>query len=107
MAVVSSMFNTMETSGIEMVLDEVWGKNTLINIRSGKAIPRAIRAIHLLEAGLTFKLLEKVELLAPLSDGASIDQTVQCRILEASFDNIKKQLMFTVGLLLFLKTRNV
>ena len=71
---------------------------------SGKAIPRAIRAIHLLEAGLTLK---KVELLAPLSDGASIDQTVQCRILEASFDNIKENLMFSVGMLTFLKTRNV
>ena len=60
MGAVGSAFHLMKGSGIEEALGQVYGSNSTIHIICGKAISRAIRAIPLLDAVLTSKLLERL-----------------------------------------------
>ena len=58
MSAVGGAFHLMKGSGVEEALGQVYGPNTVIYMMSGKAISRAIRGLHLLDAALHSKLLE-------------------------------------------------
>ena len=66
----------MKGSGVEEALGQVNGPNTVIHMMSGKAISRAIRGLHLLDADLHSKLLEFIvplELLHPAETSAEYE----------------------------------
>ena len=57
MSFLGSIGKMMESSGIEDVLESVYGSNTVKHILSGKAISRALRGHFLLQSALTIYLL--------------------------------------------------
>ena len=59
MSTVGSIFEPMKGSGIEEAMQCIYGTETIAHIMSGKAIARAMRAIHLLQAALVQKLLQR------------------------------------------------
>ena len=67
---VGSLGRSMEGSGLEKALENVYGKNTVNHIFSGKAIARALRGHFLVDAVLTIKLLSP---LFPASQNFLID----------------------------------
>lgn len=52
MSAVGSIFTLMNGSGIEEGLGCLYGSNTNVHTMSDKAIARALRALHLLDAAL-------------------------------------------------------
>ena len=57
MRFLGSIGKMMESSGIEDVLESVYGSNTVKHILSGKAISRTLRGHFLLQSALTINLL--------------------------------------------------
>ena len=60
MSFMGSIAAVMDGSGLDEVISVVYGKNSLPNIKSGKAVSRAIRAHVLVEAALVSKLLSDI-----------------------------------------------
>ena len=58
MSFLGSVGKMMELSGIEDVLESVYGSNTVKHILSGKAISRALRGHFLVQSALTIYLLQ-------------------------------------------------
>ena len=50
MSTVSSIFHTMQGSGIDEALGQIFGPNAIVHILSGKAISRALRVLYLLSS---------------------------------------------------------
>lgn len=63
MSFIGSIGMLMKASGLEEAMEQVYGKNTVPHIISGKAISRALRAHFLAESALVCKLM------IPLVDG--------------------------------------
>ena len=51
----------MQGSGVENILETIYGKNTVTHISSGKAISRALRGHLLVDAALQAKLVEALD----------------------------------------------
>lgn len=60
MSFMGSIGSMMKGSGLEEVLETVYGPNTVTHMISGKAVSRALRGHLLVEAALTNKLMEAV-----------------------------------------------
>ena len=57
MSACGSVFKMMKRSGIEEALEEAYGPNVVTQMRSGKAIARALRGLFLIDAALSTKLV--------------------------------------------------
>ena len=60
MSFLGSLGRLMDGSGLEKLLEVVYGKNTIVHIFSGKAIARALRGHFLVDAALNIKLIEAI-----------------------------------------------
>ncbi|KAK6192248.1 hypothetical protein SNE40_003750 [Patella caerulea] len=60
MSAVGSIFDVMKGSGIEDALLCIYGATTIVHVMSGKAIAKALRFLNLLNAALTFKLIQTI-----------------------------------------------
>ena len=56
MSFAGSIGSLMDGSGIESILQTVYGENTVKHMLGGKAIARALRGHNLVETALTIKL---------------------------------------------------
>lgn len=60
MSFVGSVGRLMEGSGLEILLETIYGRNTVTHIFSGKAISRALRGHFLVDSGLRLNLLRMI-----------------------------------------------
>ena len=87
MSFVGSIGSLMEGSGIENLLETIYGRNTAPRMISGKAISRALRGHFLVDAGLHMKLLQ---VLLPDSTSNLPDILGLPRLLEEDVEEIDR-----------------
>ena len=63
MSFLGSLGRLMDGSGLEKLLEVIYGKNTIVHIFSGKAIARALRGHFLVDAALNIKLIEAINIM--------------------------------------------
>ena len=72
MRFIGSIGPLMKSSGLEDAIEQIYAKNTVPHIISGKAISRAIRAHFLVESALVSKLM--TPLVGPGVDKVSVEE---------------------------------
>ena len=72
MSFMGSIGSLMKSSGLEDAIEQIYAKNTVPHIISGKAISRAIRAHFLVESALVSKLM--TPLVGPGVDKVSVEE---------------------------------
>ena len=72
MSFMGSIGSLMKSSGLEDAIEQIYAKNTVPHIISGKAISRAIRAHFLVESALVSKLM--TPLVAPGVNKVSVEE---------------------------------
>ena len=60
MSFLGSVGAVMEGSGLEKLMETVYGKNTVSHMFSGKAVSRALRGHFLVDAALRIKILQEI-----------------------------------------------